>query len=173
MSFLFQNFPVRLLKVAGGMVAMGLAGRAAKPFVLRFLTDRAFDKIDSNKNGKLDELELQLAIYEVYNLLNKRFPGWSDPPDRAFVLDCLKKFDENNDKTLDKAEFNKFILYVLQEGPQNFYKRIAGDVTAKAGILPTATPVLKKALGLDLVPDAVLAPIIGQASNTLTGFGPK
>eukprot|EP00976_Prorocentrum_cordatum_P111172 1195323-Prorocentrum_minimum.AAC.7 len=76
MAFLFQNFPIRLLKVAGGAIGVAIAGRFAKPYVLKFMTDRAFDKIDTNKNGKLDEMELQLAIYEVYNLLNKRFPGW-------------------------------------------------------------------------------------------------
>lgn len=171
MAFLFQNFPIRLLKVAGGAIGVAIAGRFAKPYVLKFMTDRAFDKIDTNKNGKLDEMELQLAIYEVYNLLNKRFPGWSDPPNRVFVLECLKNFDVDNDKHLDKEEFNKFILFILKEGTQNFYKRVAGDVTTKAGLLPTATPVVKKALGLDLIPDSVLAPIIGQASTTFTGFG--
>jgi hypothetical protein len=76
MSFFLGNFPIRLLKIAAGAVALGFAGKLATPFALRFMTNRAFETVDSNNNGKLDNFELQLAIYELYNLLNKRFPGW-------------------------------------------------------------------------------------------------
>jgi len=44
--------------------------------VTRFMCDRAFEKIDQDKNNFLDAVELQLAVYELYNILNKRFPGW-------------------------------------------------------------------------------------------------
>lgn len=40
------------------------------------MCDRAFEKIDMDHNNFLDAMELQLAVYELYNRLNKRLPGW-------------------------------------------------------------------------------------------------
>ena len=53
--------------------------------------------MDLNQNGFLDEVELQLGVYEVYNLVNKRFPGWSDPPSREQILKVLGEYDVNKD----------------------------------------------------------------------------
>jgi hypothetical protein len=50
-------------------------------------------------------------------------------------------------------------------------QRVGGDIAAKAGVLPAATPAVKKMLGLDLVPDAVISPFIGQLATTFSGLG--
>lgn len=38
-------------------------------------------------------------------LVNKRLPGWSDPPSRPAILAALKTFDVDHNGTLDRKEF--------------------------------------------------------------------
>ena len=39
--------------------------------------------------------------YEVYNLVNKRFPGWSDPPGREQILEVMAQYDVNKDSQVN------------------------------------------------------------------------
>eukprot|EP00238_Polyblepharides_amylifera_P010853 CAMPEP_0196585522 /NCGR_PEP_ID=MMETSP1081-20130531/50988_1 /TAXON_ID=36882 /ORGANISM="Pyramimonas amylifera, Strain CCMP720" /LENGTH=147 /DNA_ID=CAMNT_0041907097 /DNA_START=147 /DNA_END=590 /DNA_ORIENTATION=- len=144
----------------------------ASPYACRWICDRAFEKIDQDHNSKLDRFELQLAVYEVYNLLNKRFPGWSDPPSRDVVLEGLKKFDKDGDMNLNKEEFFNFMCEFLVEG-SNFFKRVSGDVAKNSAIVPAVTPFVKRALGMGEVPDKVLGPMIGSVTNMAVVAMPK
>jgi hypothetical protein len=35
-----------------------------------------FEKVDYNKNGLIEPLEVEVAILSLYNIVNKRLPGW-------------------------------------------------------------------------------------------------
>lgn len=43
---------------------------------------QVFDKVDYNKNGLIEPLEVEVAVLSLYNIVNKRLPGWQDPPTR-------------------------------------------------------------------------------------------
>merc|ERR1711963_946219 len=116
LGWFLTNFPGRFLKVAGAVGVTAGAFWAIKPHAFRFMCDRAFEKIDIDSNGQLDHLELQLAVYELYNRLNKRLPGWSDPPSRDLILDALKKFDKDGNMKLDKDEFHEFAKEFITAG---------------------------------------------------------
>lgn len=44
-----------------------------------------FDKVDYNNNGMIEPLEVEVAILSMYNIVNKRLPGWQDPPTRDAI----------------------------------------------------------------------------------------
>lgn len=161
---------MRQLKVIGAVGVGFGASKALGPKVLRLICDKCFDKIDSNKNGYLDHMELQLCVYEVYNLLNKRFPGWSDPPPRANILTGLKEFDTNNDNQLDKNEFFEFTKKLFRDGGDKFFKRVSATGTKDMVAVPAITPVLKKAIpALAAIPDSLLSPVVGQLAGMVAG----
>ena len=47
---------MRVVAVLGGVGATLGAAKLASPYVMRMLCDRAFDKMDLNKNGFLDDV---------------------------------------------------------------------------------------------------------------------
>jgi hypothetical protein len=46
---------------------------------------QVFAKVDYNKNGMIEPLEVEVAILSMYNIVNKRLPGWQDPPTRDAI----------------------------------------------------------------------------------------
>ena len=44
----------------------------------------------------------QVAILNLYNIVNKRLPGWQDPPTRARIKTALKEYDTNQDGVLNQ-----------------------------------------------------------------------
>ncbi len=44
----------------------------------------------------------QVAILNLYNIVNKRLPGWQDPPTRARIKTALKEYDTNQDFVLNQ-----------------------------------------------------------------------
>mmetsp|Transcript_18816 Transcript_18816/g.22553 ORF Transcript_18816/g.22553 Transcript_18816/m.22553 type:complete len:175 (-) Transcript_18816:18-542(-) len=167
-GWLFTNFPNRFCKVTCVVVGTAVGVRVATPFVFRVCCDRAFDKIDHNNNNQLDINELQLAMYEVYNGLNKRFPGWTDPPDRKLVLEVLDKFDVDGDRQLNKDEFYEFACDFLQNHGEKLWQRITRSMAGTVGLLPAATPQLKAVAGIpSVIPDAMLAPALGTIAKAV------
>ena len=43
----------------------------------------------------------------MYNMVNKRLPGWQDPPSRKVIQEALHAFDSNKDGVLDPREVNR------------------------------------------------------------------
>ena len=44
----------------------------------------------------------------MYNMVNKRLPGWQDPPSRKAIQEALRAFDSNKDGVLDPREVRTF-----------------------------------------------------------------
>lgn len=59
-------------------------------------------QVDYNKDGRLEPLEVEIAILKMYNVINKRLPGWQNPPTRPQIQAALKIFDEDGNGALDK-----------------------------------------------------------------------
>lgn len=65
-------------------------------WLFRWMCKRVFDRVDYNKNGRIEALEVEVAILQLYNQINKRLPGWQNPPTRdqiqassfAFAMLC-------------------------------------------------------------------------------------
>mmetsp|Transcript_6799 Transcript_6799/g.16412 ORF Transcript_6799/g.16412 Transcript_6799/m.16412 type:complete len:180 (+) Transcript_6799:142-681(+) len=170
-GWLFTNFPVRFLKVAGGVAVAAATFKVVKPHAFRFMCDRAFEKIDQDKNNLLDHLELQLAVYELYNLLNKRLPGWSDPPTRDKVLEALREFDKDGNMKLDKDEFHEFAKFFIKGG-DSFFKRFGQDTATNAVMIPAVAPMAKNIVGMGAVPDNVATQILSTGAKIARAVNP-
>ncbi len=59
--------------------------------------------MDYSNDGKLEALEIEVAILKLYNIINKRLPGWQNPPTRAQIRAALKVFDIDGNGYLDKT----------------------------------------------------------------------
>lgn len=44
----------------------------------------------------------QVAVLNLYNVVNKRLPGWQDPPTRARIKAALLEYDYNKDSVLNQ-----------------------------------------------------------------------
>jgi len=122
-------------------------GAVCRPLAFRWACDRAFDRIDTDGSGDLDDLEIHLALYEMFNSLNKRLPGWDDPPSRAEVAEAIKKVDKDENGRLDRKEFLEFCRQFNAYGPGRFFKRVGGSCTAEVGVYPAAAKATKEAIG--------------------------
>ena len=70
--------------------------------MLHRIIDQMFNQVDYNNDGRLDPLEIEIAILHVYNVINKRLPGWQNPPTRKQIQTALTVFDVDGNGTLDK-----------------------------------------------------------------------
>ena len=50
----------------------------------------------------LISMAAQVAILHLYNVVNKRLPGWQEPPTRVRIKAALAEFDTNHDGVLNK-----------------------------------------------------------------------
>lgn len=55
-------------------------------FLFRRMCYSMFDKVDRDKSGYIEAIEVEVAIYRLYNIINKRLPGWQDPPTRQQIM---------------------------------------------------------------------------------------
>ena len=54
------------------------------------LPSQVFDIVDANHNGTIEDIEVEVAILQLYNRVNKRLPGWQDPPNRETIRVCRR-----------------------------------------------------------------------------------
>lgn len=79
----------------------GMQCRLMNWFIHRII-DQIFNQVDYNNNGRLEPVEIEIAILKVYNIINKRLPGWQNPPTRKQIQTALTVFDVDGNGTLDK-----------------------------------------------------------------------
>mmetsp|Transcript_6750 Transcript_6750/g.16808 ORF Transcript_6750/g.16808 Transcript_6750/m.16808 type:complete len:153 (-) Transcript_6750:258-716(-) len=136
-----------------------------------------FDQVDRDKNGRLDALEIEIAILHLYNVFNKKMPGWQDPPARDEIQASLKAFDKDGNGTLEPAEFVEFARSMMKSGPDMFFARVGKQTAINTAVLPAAGMVIQRATQNSLpavagVPLAVLAPVIGNIFGAVRGLLP-
>eukprot|EP00882_Tetradesmus_deserticola_P007803 GHRQ01008214.1.p2 GENE.GHRQ01008214.1~~GHRQ01008214.1.p2 ORF type:complete len:114 (+),score=52.76 GHRQ01008214.1:275-616(+) len=85
-------------------------------YLFSWMCKRVFRKVDYNSNGLIEPLEVEVAILTLYNIVNKRLPGWQDPPTRDAIQAALKSFDDDHNGALDAAEFERFAKSLMSTG---------------------------------------------------------
>jgi hypothetical protein len=85
------------------------------------LCNLVFKQVDYNNDGKLEPLEIEIAVLKMYNIINKRLPGWQNPPSRAKIRETLKLFDEDGNGSLDKDVRSAALSCTLAEAAGLLY----------------------------------------------------
>eukprot|EP00878_Enallax_costatus_P006262 GHUV01006565.1.p1 GENE.GHUV01006565.1~~GHUV01006565.1.p1 ORF type:complete len:155 (+),score=51.12 GHUV01006565.1:143-607(+) len=148
-------------------------------YLFSWMCRRVFAKVDYNKNGLIEPLEVEVAVLNLYNIVNKRLPGWQDPPSRDEIQAALKAFDDDHNGSLDQKEFERFSKSLMKSGPDVFFARVGKDAIVKTALLPAVTVGVKNASGrlpglehIRDVPLAVLAPALGVAFSAVRALLP-
>jgi len=140
-----------------------------------FCAKRAFQQVDADGNGRLDVTEVEVAILHVYNVINKRLPGWQDAPSTADIKSAVHTFGKGIGY-LDEAMFVSFAKSVVKNGPDQIFKRVGTNAVLKTGVMPGITHLVKKHAGgflkINGVPNVILSPAIGALSGVVRGFLP-
>eukprot|EP00775_Hariotina_reticulata_P012732 gene12732-12862_t len=131
------------------------------------------------QNGLIEPLEVEVAVLNLYNIVNKRLPGWQDPPTRDAIQQSLKAFDDNHNGALDPDEFERFAKSLMHAGPDVFFARVGKDAMVKTALLPAVTMGLKSGAGrvpgmegVKDLPLAVLAPAVGVVFSAVRALVP-
>ena len=69
----------------------------------------AFDALDDDESGQLDQDEMSKIMREVAHDLQLK------PPTDADISGILAELDEDNDGLLDKEEFSQLIIMVFEK----------------------------------------------------------
>lgn len=85
-----------------------------------------------------------MAILKLYNLVNKRLPGWQDPPKRSDIMNALRAYDEDGNGTLDEKEFEEFARSLMKTGPDAFFARVGKSAVVNTAFLPAAAVAVQK-----------------------------
>ena len=106
-------------------------------------------------------------------MVNKRLPGWEDPPTRLKIQEAIAAFDTDKNGRLDKKEFKEFVKGLTKSGPDALFSRLGKNMAGQAAILPGAAILAQKALpGFDKVPAHFLAPLLGTTYKSIRGLIP-
>ncbi|KAK9832743.1 hypothetical protein WJX81_006913 [Elliptochloris bilobata] len=108
-------------------------------YLFRRLCNLVFRQVDYNGNGVLDSLEVEVAVLNLYNVINKRLPGWQDPPTRARIRAALMEYDTNKDHVLNQEEFCEFARALVHAGPDTFFARIGKSAVVQTALVPGVT----------------------------------
>ena len=107
-------------------------------------------------------------------MVNKRLPGWEDPPSRQQIQETLAAFDTDKNGKLDKKEFKIFVKGLTKSGPDALFSRLGKNMAGQAAILPGAAIVAQKALPgtFGQIPAHFLAPLFGTTFKSIRGLIP-
>ncbi|KIY96788.1 hypothetical protein MNEG_11173 [Monoraphidium neglectum] len=143
-------------------------------FLWSWMCRRVFKRVDYDKNGRIDPLEVEVAILHLYNTVNKRLPGWQDPPTRAEIQAALRAYDADGSGCLEEKEFELFAKSLMHSGPDQFFARVGKDALLRTAVLPAVTVGVKNAAGnlFSGVPVVVLAPAIGCVVSAIKALIP-
>ncbi|GAX82661.1 hypothetical protein CEUSTIGMA_g10087.t1 [Chlamydomonas eustigma] len=144
-------------------------------FAFGFFCDRCFEKVDVDNSGFLDVAEVELAVLYLYNMFNKRLPGWQDPPNRKTIQEALNLFDADKNGKLDKKEFKEFVRSFTKSGPDAFFQRVGRSmVFHSAGAPAVAWSVKRVAQGTPIggMHLAVLSPLLFTTVKSIRGLLP-
>ncbi|KAL6764690.1 hypothetical protein V8C86DRAFT_3022132 [Haematococcus lacustris] len=159
-----------------------------------------FDRVDHNRDGHLEEvlavgvasnhqpLEVEIAVLELYNIFNKRLPGWVDPPRRAEIQAALRNLGlcpsfttpKYGSRQKERLSFMSVILSCrddleirngdVVDGMRCDGCVMCGSTGGKAALTTAILPALGFALHTSLpltrrIPLAVLAPVLGNLAG--------
>ena len=182
--------PLHSVPVASVLIlhATTLSSQPATPFdaVFDLMINKVFSIVDVNGNGVIEDTEVEVVVMSLYNQVNKRLPGWQDPPSRAQIRKALAAFDTNRDGVLSKHEFCSFAKDLVNAGPSAVFQRTAMNAAKTMAGMPAAAIAMKQLqkrapelLGLvglgplvKAMPVEVLAPFIGVATKFVRGMIP-
>lgn len=110
-----------------------------------------FSKVDANKDGKLDDGELTVALAMIHHKLARRAPGVTSPPTTEEVRKLMKEFDMDSTGLLTEEEFYNFARKWFEKKGATFLFRIVSAVFVSmvalpqgAGMLQQQVPIAKK-----------------------------
>ncbi|CAK0787613.1 hypothetical protein CVIRNUC_010835 [Coccomyxa viridis] len=168
----FLSIPSEARSSLGGI--MGLFD-----WLLHRLIDQIFNQVDYNNNGRLEAIEIEVAILKIYNIINRRLPGWQNPPTRAQIATALTVFDVDGNGTLDRSEFYLFTKDMVHSGPDTFFKRVGTSAVLRTALIPGVTHLLQKVARqsgqfgkFGNAPLAIMAPTMGVLGGALRGLIP-
>ncbi|KAK9904971.1 hypothetical protein WJX75_006685 [Coccomyxa subellipsoidea] len=148
-------------------------------FLFRKLCGQVFNQVDYNNDNKLEELEIEIAILKIYNLINKRLPGWQNPPTRDQIKAALKVFDVDGNGYLDKYEFVAFASDLVHSGPDTFFARVGKEAMIRTTLVPGAAHLIQRYVGatgvlgpLANAPLHIFAPAVGVVFGAIRGLIP-
>ncbi|KAK9829929.1 hypothetical protein WJX72_008696 [[Myrmecia] bisecta] len=148
-------------------------------WMMNWMGRRVFRRVDVNQDGRLEGMEVEVAILRLYNTVNKRLPSWQDPPTREQIRTAFAVFDVDRNGTLDEAEFIEFAKQMLHSGPDQFFARMGREALVKTAIVPGAAHLVQRACSLHPTlgplanaPLAIFAPIFGVVVGSIKGLLP-
>ena len=74
---------------------------------IKIISDIAFDAVDLDGSGDLDQEELHMIMEEVSKQMGVT------PPSQEDLALILKELDESNDGKIDKEEFHDLVMLVF------------------------------------------------------------
>lgn len=135
---------------------------------------QVFKLVDHDNNGKLTDLEVELAVLQLYNIVNKRFPGWANPPSRKQIQAAFAEFDTDLSGSLDPVEFERFAKSIVKLGPDALFARMGRRALVQSALLPAATMAAQRFAGGKIAntPLHVLSPLLGIVGSVIRGLSP-
>lgn len=133
---------------------------------------KAFDEIDMDKTGKADYKEVCIGLLKIYDQLNAKMPAHVLAPKRTEMLDLCRKYDKDEDGTIDYEEFlelAKVLVGSRKHWRDSLLWKYGSVLVLKVVLCPLAAVLIVRGLrqveapGAEKIPTAPLASVIEMA----------